>query len=140
MRALLDPDVVVAAMRSPRGASAELLRRIDQGSATLLMTVALALEYQSKCMLAKHRLAAELTEEETGAFVDYLIAMAEPVKTHYRWRPQLHDPGNELVLEAAVSGRATHLITFNEKGLRKAEQSFGIAVIPPNEALRRIKS
>jgi hypothetical protein len=41
-------------------------------------------------------------------------------------------------LEAAVSGRATHLITFNEKGLGKAKQSFGIAVIRPSEALRRM--
>ncbi len=139
MKLLLDPDVVVAAMRSPRGASAELLRRIDQGSATLLMTVALALEYESRCMLAKHRLAAGLTEEETAAFVDWLIAMADPVETHYRWRPQLHDPGNELVLEAAVSGRASHLVTFNEKGLAKAEQSFGIAVVRPGDALRRIQ-
>jgi predicted nucleic acid-binding protein len=139
VKLLLDPDVVVAAMRSPRGASAELLRRIDQGSATLLMTVALALEYESRCMLAKHRLAAGLTEEETAAFVDWLIAMADPVETHYRWRPQLHDPGNELVLEAAVSGRASHLVTFNEKGLAKAEQSFGIAVVRPGDALRRIQ-
>ena len=140
MRVLLDPDVVVAAMRSPRGASAELLRRIDQGSATLLLTVALAFEYQSRCMLAKHRLAAGLSEEETAAFVDWLIAIAEPVETHYRWRPQLHDPGNELILEAAVSGRATHLITLNEKGLRKAEQNFGIPLIRPNEALRSMQS
>jgi predicted nucleic acid-binding protein len=90
-------------------------------------------------MLAKHRLAAGLTEEETGAFVDWLISLAEPVQTHYRWRPQLHDPGNELLLEAAVSGRATNLITLNEKGLEKAEQKFGIAVIRPGEALRRMK-
>ena len=127
-------------MRSPRGASAELLRRVDTGCATLLLSVALALEYQSMCMLAKHRLAAGLTEAEAGAFVDWLIAMAEPVETHYRWRPQLHDPGNELVLEAAVSGRASHLITFNKKGLEKAEKSYGIAVIGPSEALRRMKS
>jgi predicted nucleic acid-binding protein len=139
VRILLDTDVVVAAMRSPRGASAELLRRIDKGGVTLLLSVALALEYESNCMLAKHRLAAGLSEEETGAFVDWLIAMAEPVQTHYRWRPQLHDPGNELVLEAAVSGRASELVTFNEKGLGKAEQGFGIAVVRPGEALRRIQ-
>ena len=72
--------------------------------------------------------------------MDWLIAMAEPVKTHYRWRPQLHDPGNELVLEAAVSGRATHLITFNEKGLEKAEKCFSIAVMRPNEALKGMRN
>ena len=42
-------DVVVAAMRSPRGGSAGLLRRIDGGKAVMLLTVALALEYEANC-------------------------------------------------------------------------------------------
>jgi predicted nucleic acid-binding protein len=139
VRLLLDTDIVVAAMRSPRGGSAELLRRIDDDSATMLLSVALALEYEAKCMLAEHRLAAGLTLFEAGIYVDGLIAMAEPVQSWFRWRPQLHDPGDELVLEAAVNGRASAIVTFNEKDLREAERSFGIAVIRPGEALRRIK-
>jgi predicted nucleic acid-binding protein len=139
VRILLDTNVVIAAIRSPLGASAELLRRIDQGRATMLLTVALALEYKTQCMLADHRLAAGLTALEAGIFVDGLIAMAEPVRSYFRWRPQLHDPGDELVLEAAVNGRADAIVTFNEKDLREAKLGFGIAVIRPGEALRRIK-
>jgi len=135
---LVDTNVVVAAMRSPRGASAELLRRIDRGHATMLLSVALALEYEAKCMLAEHQLAAGLTALEIGIFVDGLIAMAEPVQSHFRWRPQLHDPGDELVLEAAVNGRADAIVTFSEQDLRAAERTFGIAVIRPGEALKRI--
>jgi putative PIN family toxin of toxin-antitoxin system len=132
---VLDTDVVVAAMRSPRGASAELLRQIDRGSIIMLLNVALALEYEAKCMLAEHRLPAELTASQATTFVEALIAMAEPVRTHFRWRPQLRDPGDELVLEAAVNGRADAIVTFNEKDLREARRSFGIAVIRPGEAL-----
>jgi len=84
-------------------------------------------------------LAAGLTALEAGIFVDGLIAMAEPVRSYFRWRPQLHDPGDELVLEAAVNGRADAIVTFNEKDLREAKLGFGIAVIRPGEALRRIK-
>jgi len=125
-------------MRSPRGASAELLRRIDDGRATMLLSVALALEYEAKCMLAEHRMAAKLSLKDAAIFIDGLIAMAEPVQMHFRWRPQLHDPGDELVLEAAVNGRASAIVTFNERDLREAWQSFGIAVIRPGEALRRL--
>jgi predicted nucleic acid-binding protein len=139
VRILLDTDVVVAAMRSPRGASAELLRRIDAGKATMLLSVALALEYEAKCMMAEHRLAAGLTAAEAAAYIDGLIAMAEPVQTHFRWRPQLHDPGDELVLEAAVNGRAFAIVTFNEKDLRDARHSFGIAVMRPGEALKIVE-
>lgn len=89
-------------------------------------------------MLAEHRLAAGLSARETALFVDGLIAMAEPVPAFFRWRPQLNNPADEMVLEAAVNGRADAIATFNERDLRSAQQSFGIEVIVPREALRRI--
>jgi len=106
----------------------------------MLLSVALALEYEAKCKLAEHRLAAGLSTAEASIYIDALIAMAEPVQTHFRWRPQLHDPGDELVLEAAVNGRADAIVTFNEKDLREAQRLFGIVVIRPGEALRRIET
>lgn len=136
---MLDTDVVVAAMRSPRGGSAELLRRIDGGQADMLLTVALALEYEATCALAEHRLAAGLSAREAAQYVDSLIGMAEPVRAFFRWRPQLRDPGDEMVLEAAVNGHADAIVTFNENHLREARRSFGIAVIRPAEALRRME-
>lgn len=135
---MLDTDVVVAAMRSPRGASVELLRQIDGGEAVMLLTVALALEYEAICTLAEHRLASGLSASEAGLYVDGLIGLAEPVKAFFRWRPQLRDPGDELVLEAAVNGQADAIVTFNESHLRDAHRSFEIEVIRPAEALRRI--
>ena len=135
---MLDTDVAVAAMRSPTGGSAELLRRIDGGGAQMLLTVALALEYEAICTLAEHRLASGLSAAEAGIYVDGLIGMAEPVKSFFRWRPQLRDPGDEMVLEAAVNGQADAIVTFNESDLREARR-FGIEVIRPGEALRRIK-
>ena len=126
-------------MRSPRGASAEVIRRIVEGRAVAVLSVALALEYEAICMLAEHRLAAELSAQEATIFIDGLIALAEPVFTIFRWRPQLNDPGDELVLEAAVNGRVDAIVTFNEKHLRPAQLSFGIDVIKPAEALRRIE-
>lgn len=139
MRLVLDTDVVVAAMRSPRGGSAELLRRIDGGKAVMLLTVSLALEYEAICTLAEHRLASGLSASEACIYVDGLIGLAEPVRAFFRWRPQLRDPGDELVLEAAVNGQADAIVTFNESHLREARQAFGIDVIRPAEALRRIK-
>jgi predicted nucleic acid-binding protein len=139
VRLVLDTDVVVAAMRSPRGGSAELLRRIDNGKAIMLLSVALALEYEAICTLAEHRLASGLSASEAGIYVDGLIGLAEPVRAFFRWRPQLHDPGDELVLEAAVNGQADAIVTFNESHLREARSTFGIDVIRPAEALRRIK-
>jgi predicted nucleic acid-binding protein len=106
----------------------------------MLLSVALALEYEAICMLAEHRLASGLSAADTTVFIDTLIEMAEPIRTYFRWRPQLSDAGDELVLEAAVNGRADAIVTFNEKDLRVAHRNFGIEVIRPGEALRRIGS
>lgn len=136
---MLDTDVVIAAMRSPTGGSAELLRRIDEGKATMLLTVALALEYEAICTLADHRLASGLDLLQVDLYVDTLIEMAEPVELYFRWRPQLRDPGDELVLDAAVNGRASAIVTFNERDLREARTNFDIEVLRPGEVLRRLK-
>ena len=137
---MLDTNVVVAAMRSPLGASAELLRLARQGKVVLLANVALALEYEATCRLAEHCLAAGLDLHEVGVFVDGVLAMMEPVETHFMWRPQLRDPADELVLDAAVNGQATAIVTFNRRDFGVASARFGIELLAPAEAIRRIRT
>ena len=139
MSLVLDTDVVVAAMRSPSGVSAAIVRSVRRGSLVLLLSVALALEYEAVCCEAEHRLASGLSDQEVQTFVTAVIAMAEPVKTHFLWRPQLRDAGDEMVLEAAVNGRADALITFNLRDYGKVPARFGIEVLLPREAIGRIK-
>ena len=137
---MLDTNVVVAAMRSPTGASAALLRAARRAEIAILANVALALEYEATCRLAEHRLAAGLDLDQVGVFVDAVLAMAEPVETHFIWRPQLRDPADELVLEAAVNGRAAAIVTFNRRNFNVAPAGFGIDVLTPAEAIRRIRT
>lgn len=127
-------------MRSPTGASAELLRMARRGEVTLLVNVAFALEYEAICGLAEHRLAAGHDMRDVNVFVDAVLAMAEPVETHFMWRPQLRDPGDELVLEAAVYGHAVAIVTFNRRDFGLAVTRFGIAVLTPAEAIRRLRT
>ena len=139
VRLVLDTDVVVAAMRSPTGASAAILRAARQGQTTLLVSVALAMEYEAVCCKAEHRLASGLSDWEVDVFVTAVIALAEPVETHFLWRPQLRDPGDEMVLEAAVNGRADALVTFNVRDFGTAPSQFGVEVLLPREAIGRIR-
>lgn len=103
------------------------------------MNVALALEYEATCRRLEHRMAAGLTEAEVGVFVDGLIALGEPVETHFIWRPQLRDPGDEMVLEAAVNGQAELLVTFNRRHFRDVPARFGIDAVLPKQALARVR-
>ena len=138
VKLVLDTDVVVAAMRSPRGASAEILRAARQGTVTLLVSMPLALEYEAVCSRAEHRLAAGLSEQQMGVFVTAVIAMAEPVFTYFLWRPQLRDAGDEMVLAAAINGGADALVTFNVRDFAPAHALFGVATLLPREVIRRI--
>ncbi|MGO9461111.1 MAG: putative toxin-antitoxin system toxin component, PIN family, partial [Rhodomicrobium sp.] len=55
MRVVLGPNVIVTALRSPRGASAALVRLVAEGKITLLMSVAIALEYEAVCLRPENR-------------------------------------------------------------------------------------
>jgi hypothetical protein len=44
-----------------------------------------------------------------------------------------------MVLEAAVNGRADAIVTFNRKDYGTVPSAFGIAVLNPGEALRRLR-
>jgi putative PIN family toxin of toxin-antitoxin system len=135
----LDTDVVVAAMRSPAGASAAILRSIRQGQATLLLSVPLAVEYEAVCQKAEQRVAAGLSESEVDIFVTAVIAMAEPVEMHFLWRPQLRDPNDEMVLEVAVNGEADALVTFNVRDYGSVPSRFGVDLLLPRAAIGRIR-
>lgn len=137
---MLDTNVIVAATRGPTGASAALLMAARRSEVTLLASVALALEYEATCQLAEHRLAAGLDLDGVEIFIDAVLAMVEPVETHFLWRPQLRDPADELVLEAAVNGRAEALVTFNRRDFGAVPVGFGIDVLTPAEAIRRIRT
>jgi putative PIN family toxin of toxin-antitoxin system len=138
MKVVVDTDVVVAAMRSPTGASAALLTLLLRGKQFWLLSVAMALEYEAICMLADHRLAANASERDVGNLLAAIFDVIVPVEVHYQWRPQLTDAGDEMVLEAAVNGCADAIVTFNGAHFRLAARRFGIKIWKPAEALREI--
>ena len=43
-----------------------------------------------------------------------------------------------MVLEAAVNGRADGLVTFNRRDFGRVPETFGVALLSPRQALRRI--
>jgi hypothetical protein len=50
----------------------------------------------------------------------------------------LADPGDELVLEAAINSRAEALVTYNERDFAKAAPRFGLVLARPSVVLKRI--
>lgn len=139
MRLVLDTDIVLASMRSPTGASAALMRGARAGRVDLLATVALVLEYEAVLTRPEHHGAAGLSQSEARDFVAGVAALVVPVPVRYVWRPQVRDPNDEMVLEAAINGAADVLVTYNVRDYGLASSKFGFAVLGPGPVLLRMR-
>jgi predicted nucleic acid-binding protein len=126
-------------MRSPGGASAELLRRVRNRSLTMLVNQPLITEYEAVLSRQEHLLVAGWGQPQLERFLDELTSFVEPVPGWFRWRPQLRDPADELVLEAAANGRADAIVTFNRRDFGVAPARFGVAMLTPGELLKRLQ-
>ncbi len=134
----MDSSVVVSAFRSRLGASSRLLVLVENGRLVPLATPALFLEYEDVLKRPEQREASGLSLAEVNAALTALAALTEPVEVRFTWRPQLADPGDEMVLEAAVNGQADALVTHNLADFALAAPRFGLMLLRPGELLERI--
>ena len=138
LRAVLDTSVIVAALRSRRGASNRLVELVGFGRLRPLVTTALFLEYEEVLRRPEHRLATGMSAQDVEVFLAAFASASEGVDVNFRWRPQLKDTADELVLEAAVNGRADALVTHNVRDFLDAARLFHLRVLLPREALKEL--
>ncbi len=101
LRAVLDTNVLVAALSSRRGASFALLSQAVNKRFALLASPALWLEYEAVLKRPEIMKMHQLTRQDIDDVLNALCEVVEPVQAHFLWRPQLRDPNDEMVLEAA---------------------------------------
>lgn len=75
--AVLDTNVLVAALRSKRGASHRLVRAIGTGNWRPNISVALALEYED--VLKRRNVVFGFRETEIDEFLEYLFSVSSLV-------------------------------------------------------------
>ena len=129
---VLDTNVLVAAMRSRRGASYRLVTLLGAGKFEVNVSVGLVLEYEDAL-----RRNAPLGREDLDDVLDYVCSVAHKPKIYYLWRPMLRDPNDDLVLEVAVAGGCDAIVTFNRRDFAGVER-FGIRILSPREFLSEI--
>jgi predicted nucleic acid-binding protein len=104
-----------------------------------LLSVTLAIEYEAVLTREEHLLASGLSRIDLGELLDAIVAVSKPVRLSFLWRPTLRDPDDDMVLEAAVNGRADAIVTFNRRDFLGPNSTFGIEILSPGEAYERIK-
>ena len=139
LRILLDTSVLRAGFVSSTGASRQLLLAALTGRVTAIVSTVLMLEYEEELLRPEALAQAGVTAQDALGFLDGLCAVCRPVAVPVRWRPQSPDPGDDLVIEAAVNGLADVIATFNLRDLQAPAARFGIVAEPPADILRRIR-
>lgn len=134
MRWVLDTDVLVAAVRSDTGASRQILRAGLLGQFRWLVSVPLFIEYEAVLQRPEHLAASGLSTTDVTTLLDAAAVVIEPVRLAFLWRPQLRDPNDDMVLEAAVNGSASGIVTSNQRDFAGADR-FGLQIYIPREAL-----
>jgi putative PIN family toxin of toxin-antitoxin system len=129
---VIDTNVLVAAMRSSRGASYRLLGQLGSSRWRPNVTVALVLEYEY--VLKRDCREFGLTEEDIDDVVDAICSQAGLHQHYFVWRPVAADPDDDLVLEAAITSQSDFLITFNKRDFADSHR-FGILCLTPKEFL-----
>lgn len=138
MNIVLDTNVLIAATRSRRGASFELLSLLPDPRFRIALSVALYTEWQDVMCRAEH-LPPGMQPPDALAFLRYLASIAHLQNIHYLWRPFLRDPDDDMVLECAVASGSRYLVTHNVRDFR-AIDSLGVLPITPAEFLALLRS
>lgn len=132
---VLDTNILVSALRSRNGPSFALVQAVRNGHIEMCCSPALFLEYEDVLLRPKQLDAFGLSPRDIDIVLADLASYVRPVTTHYQWRPQLRDPSDEMVLEAAVNTPGAVIVTYNLRDFLPAER-FGVKVLNPEQTFR----
>ncbi|MCQ8183962.1 putative toxin-antitoxin system toxin component, PIN family [Parvularcula sp. BGMRC 0090] len=115
---MLDTNVLVAALRSQRGASAFILKAVEEGKLKPVCTVPLFLEYEAVLRRKEHSSEFGYTQANISMFLTGLAKRIETTEVNFLYRPLLKDTDDDKVVEAALNGGARTIVTHNVKDFR----------------------
>lgn len=132
---VIDTNVVIAALRSKKGASFKLLSQVGTKRFKTHDSVPLVLEYED--VIHRQRVELGLSRDDVSDLIDSLCALAKHHEIYFLWRPSLPDANDELILELAVSARCEYIVTHNIADFAGVEK-FGIEAVTPGAFLKII--
>ena len=132
LRAVIDTNVLVAALKSRNGASHEILRLADAGLFKPVVSVPLVTEYED--VLHRTEMGIALLRDQIDAVIDRICQLSINQTVYFLWRPFLPDPKDDMVFEVAMTSQSRYIITFKTGDFVPASQ-FGIQAITPREFL-----
>lgn len=140
MLIVLDTNVFVSACMG-KGASNAVVKSCLLGENTALMGAALLTEYEDVLGRAELFKRSRLDEIEREQLLDIFLATCSWTRIYFGWRPNLPDEGDNHLIELAVAGGASHIVTNNLRDLRRGELKFNeIKSLSPEQLIEEMHS
>jgi predicted nucleic acid-binding protein len=134
MRVAFDTSVLVAAVRSRRGASFALISSIPSPDFEICLSVGLFTEWQDVLTRAEH-LPPGQTADDALRFLQYLASHARLQDIYFLWRPFLSDPDDDMIVELSFAANCRFIVTHNIQDFRGCEK-LGIEAVTPRDFLK----
>ena len=134
---VVDTSVFVSACLGPGGASRAALRLCLDRGCVPLMGEALYAEYEA--VLSREPLfrGSALSARERTVLLDAFLSVCRWTRVYFSWRPNVPDESDNHVVELAVAGGATAIVTRNIRDFARMELRFAsLAVIEPAHLLK----
>lgn len=107
------------------------------GEHKALISNALFLEYEDVSKRKQVQDICPLSSKEIAELLNALYSLCEWVPIYYLWRPNIVDEGDNFLIELALAGNATHIVTNNISDLKNAELKFPeLNIVTPARFLR----
>jgi putative PIN family toxin of toxin-antitoxin system len=132
---VIDTNVLVAGLRSNRGASYKLLTILNDARWQVNISTTLIFEYEE--ILKRSSLELGLSFPDIDAIIRGICSISHQRQIFYVWRPTSTDPDDDFLIDLAVKAQAEFLVTYNQRNLQPAER-FGIKVVSPKQFLQFI--
>jgi len=134
---VVDTSVLISALIGPKGPNREIIRVCLNGNYSPLISNALFQEYKGVSSRGKIMELCPLTAPELRDLLNAFYSVCQWVPIYYLWRPNLPEEGDNFLIELAIAGNATCIITNNVRDIKNSELTFaGLRILTPEELLR----
>lgn len=141
---VVDTNIWVSAFLTPRGYPARLKAYWQANRFDVVISLPLLAELAE--VLARPRLQSKYkySAEEAAAYVRFIAELADVVEVTGRLS-LCRDPDDDLLLETAMTGRATHIVSRDEDITRDTDlyihlEQSGIRASTVSQCLRELES
>ncbi len=137
---VIDTNVFVSALLKADTAPRHILRLCLSEEIKPLMGNALLTEFEELLQRDKIFKKGPTSEQERQALLNAFLSRCDWVSVYFLWQPNLRDEGDNHLLELAVAGGATHIITGNVKDFKGAALRFPqIGIVTPSQFLTQVR-